>query len=56
MVFCSVYIYTIELVPTRGRHSLMGLCSMFGRIGNALAPLTPMLVGRLVRVARIVLL
>lgn len=42
--FTSLYVYTSELWPTNVRHSLMGLCSMVGRIGSITAPLTPLLV------------
>lgn len=44
MIFCSIYIYTIELFPTTARHRLMGICSMTGRIGAMVAPQTPLLV------------
>ncbi|KOB66937.1 Organic cation transporter [Operophtera brumata] len=43
MAFSSIYIYTSELMPTEVRHSLLGACSMFGRIGSLLAPQTPLL-------------
>ena len=46
LVFCGIYIYTIELFPTKARHVLMGVCSMTGRIGSMSAPQTPLLVGR----------
>lgn len=42
--FTSVYIYTTELWPTPLRHTMMGLCSMLGRIGSIMAPLAPLLV------------
>ncbi|XP_049703483.2 organic cation transporter protein [Helicoverpa armigera] len=43
MAFSSVYIYTGELFPTQARHSLLGACSMAGRIGALVAPQTPLL-------------
>ncbi|XP_075975669.1 organic cation transporter-like protein [Anticarsia gemmatalis] len=43
MIFCSIYIYTIELFPTQARHVLMGICSMVGRVGSMTAPQTPLL-------------
>uniref|UniRef100_A0A2A4K6M9 Major facilitator superfamily (MFS) profile domain-containing protein n=1 Tax=Heliothis virescens TaxID=7102 RepID=A0A2A4K6M9_HELVI len=43
MAFSSVYIYTGELFPTQARHSLLGTCSMAGRIGALIAPQTPLL-------------
>ncbi|KAJ8723078.1 hypothetical protein PYW08_002990 [Mythimna loreyi] len=43
LIFCGIYIYTIELFPTQARHSLMGFCSMTGRIGSICAPQTPLL-------------
>jgi len=36
--------YTAEMFPTEIRHSLLGICSMFGRIGSMVAPQTPLLV------------
>lgn len=42
--FTIVYIMTSEIFPTPLRHSLMGACSMFGRIGSMVAPQTPLLV------------
>lgn len=41
--FVIVYIYTTELFPTELRHSLLGFCSMFGRIGSMVAPQVPLL-------------
>ncbi|XP_047517117.1 organic cation transporter protein-like isoform X3 [Pieris napi] len=43
MVFASIYIYTIELFPTRVRQSMISSCSAIGRIGSTAAPLTPLL-------------
>lgn len=40
----ALYVYTAELFPTRARHRLLAACSMLGRIGSILAPLTPLLV------------
>lgn len=44
VVMTSVYVYTAELFPTPHRHSLFAYCSMVGRLGSILAPLTPALV------------
>lgn len=46
--FTVVYIMTSEIFPTPLRQSLMGACSMFGRIGSMVAPQTPLLVYSLV--------
>ncbi|XP_076280722.1 organic cation transporter protein isoform X1 [Lasioglossum baleicum] len=43
MSFSTVYIYTAELFPTNMRHSLLGICSMTGRMGSILSPQTPLL-------------
>lgn len=43
MAFSTVYIYTAELFPTSLRHSLLGICSMTGRVGSILSPQTPLL-------------
>ncbi|XP_015592065.1 solute carrier family 22 member 5 isoform X2 [Cephus cinctus] len=43
MAFGIIYIYTAEMFPTSLRHSLLGICSMTGRIGSILAPQTPLL-------------
>ncbi|CAH0399953.1 unnamed protein product [Chilo suppressalis] len=41
--FSGVYMYTSELFPTHARHSLLGFCSMVGRIGSIVAPQMPLL-------------
>lgn len=41
--FSTTYIYTAEIFPTTLRHSLLGFCSMAGRIGSILSPQTPLL-------------
>ncbi|XP_053604726.1 organic cation transporter protein-like [Plodia interpunctella] len=43
MTMTAVYVYTLELYPTRYRHSLFAFSSMMGRVGSILAPLTPAL-------------
>ncbi|XP_068617222.1 organic cation transporter protein-like [Battus philenor] len=43
MVFSSIYVYTGELYPTGLRHRMMAACSMAGRIGQMVAPQTPLL-------------
>ncbi|XP_076246545.1 solute carrier family 22 member 21 [Calliopsis andreniformis] len=43
MSFSTIYIYTAELFPTSLRHSLLGICSMTGRMGSILSPQTPLL-------------
>ncbi|CAB0035149.1 unnamed protein product [Trichogramma brassicae] len=43
MAFSTSYVYTTELFPTTLRHSLLGICSMTGRVGSILAPQTPLL-------------
>nr|XP_032516764.1 organic cation transporter protein-like isoform X6 [Danaus plexippus plexippus] len=45
MAFSSIYIYTSELYPTMIRQSLLSLCSVCGRIGQIVAPQTPLLHG-----------
>lgn len=42
--FLVLYIFTAELWPTLSRNTMMGLCSMIGRIGGALAAPTILLV------------
>lgn len=41
LLMTSLYLYTVELYPTRHRHSFLGVSSMLGRIGSVVAPLTP---------------
>lgn len=41
--YSSVYIYVSEVFPTSVRQSLLAVCSCIGRVGSALAPLTPLL-------------
>ncbi|CAG5054675.1 unnamed protein product [Parnassius apollo] len=41
--FSGIYMYTSELFPTHARHSLLGFCSMVGRIGSIIAPQMPLL-------------
>lgn len=41
--FQLIYIYGSELFPTNLRHTMLGICSMFGRFGSILAPQTPLL-------------
>ncbi|XP_060801394.1 organic cation transporter protein-like isoform X2 [Amyelois transitella] len=43
MTMTAVYVYTLELYPTKYRHSLFAFSSMIGRVGSILAPLTPAL-------------
>lgn len=42
--FTVLYVVTSEIFPTSLRHTLMGFCSTFGRIGSMIAPQTPLLV------------
>jgi Na+/melibiose symporter-like transporter len=44
--FTVTYVITSELFPTPLRHSMMGACSTFGRIGSMVAPQAPLLVLR----------
>lgn len=44
IAFSCLYIYTIEVFPTNLRHRLFSICSVVGRIGSILAPLTPIMV------------
>ncbi|XP_045498927.1 organic cation transporter protein-like isoform X1 [Colias croceus] len=41
--FSGIYMYTSELFPTHARHSLLGFCSMVGRVGSIVAPQMPLL-------------
>ncbi|CAL1676489.1 unnamed protein product [Lasius platythorax] len=41
--FSTTYVYTAELFPTTLRNTLLGFCSMTGRIGSILSPQTPLL-------------
>ncbi|XP_014357110.2 organic cation transporter protein [Papilio machaon] len=43
MVMTSIYVYTMEIYPTKYRHSLLAFSSMVGRLGSITAPLTPAL-------------
>lgn len=42
--FAVLYIYSAEIWPTPLRNTLMNLCSMIGRFGSMLAPLTTLFV------------
>jgi MFS family permease len=41
--FSCLYIFTIEIFPTNLRHRFFSICSVVGRIGSILTPLTPIL-------------
>lgn len=41
--FSCLYIFTIELFPTNLRHRFFSICSVVGRVGSILTPLTPIL-------------
>ncbi|XP_066139089.1 organic cation transporter protein-like isoform X2 [Euwallacea fornicatus] len=41
--FTILYVLTSEMFPTNLRHSFMGTCSTFGRIGSMISPQTPLL-------------
>ncbi|CAH0552808.1 unnamed protein product [Brassicogethes aeneus] len=41
--FTILYVLTSEMFPTPMRHSFMGTCSTFGRIGSMVSPQTPLL-------------
>ncbi|XP_050348889.1 organic cation transporter protein-like [Nymphalis io] len=41
--FSGIYMYTSELFPTHARHSMLGFCSMVGRLGSIVAPQMPLL-------------
>lgn len=47
--FSVLYIFTAELWPTNLRTTILNLCSMTGRMGGALAPLTTLLVSSLIK-------
>lgn len=51
MAFATVYVFTAELFPTTLRHSLLGICSMTGRVGSILSPQTPLLVSQQTSIA-----
>lgn len=42
--FTVVYISSSEIFPTNLRNSMIGTCSMFGRIGSMISPQMPLLV------------
>jgi hypothetical protein len=48
IAFTVVYVFTAELFPTELRHSMLGTCSMVGRIGSIIAPQTPLLVSNII--------
>lgn len=41
--FSCLYIYSIEIFPTNLRHRFFSICSVVGRVGSILTPLTPIL-------------
>ncbi|CAD7005956.1 unnamed protein product [Ceratitis capitata] len=41
--FQILYFFTSEIFPTNVRNSLLSFCSMVGRVGSMVAPLTPVL-------------
>lgn len=43
LAYSSVYIYVSEVFPTNMRQTLISMCSMVGRIGSLVAPMTPLL-------------
>ncbi|PNF42896.1 Organic cation transporter protein [Cryptotermes secundus] len=43
VAFTVIFVFTAELFPTELRHSMLGTCSMLGRIGSIIAPQTPLL-------------
>lgn len=43
--FAIIYVFTSELFPTSVRSTVLGLCSMWARIGGMLAPFSSELVG-----------
>lgn len=48
IAYTVLYMYCTEMFPTCLRHSLLSVCSMFGRIGSITAPQVPLLVRCLV--------
>lgn len=44
IAFTVVFVVTAELFPTELRHTMLGTCSMVGRVGSIIAPQTPLLV------------
>lgn len=44
IAFTCLYIYTVEVFPTTLRHRFFSICSVVGRIGSIIAPLTPLLI------------
>lgn len=45
--FNGLYVFTAELFPTRARSSALAACSLVGRLGSVAAPMTPLLVRRI---------
>lgn len=43
IAFSAVYVYTAEIFHTPLRNSILGFCSMTGRIGSIIAPQMPLL-------------
>ncbi|XP_069690614.1 organic cation transporter protein-like [Periplaneta americana] len=43
VAFTVVYVFTAELFPTELRHTMLGTCSMVGRVGSIIAPQSPLL-------------
>jgi MFS family permease len=41
--FSCLYIFTIEVFPTKLRHRFFSICAVIGRIGGIITPLTPIL-------------
>ncbi|XP_059480579.1 solute carrier family 22 member 4-like isoform X1 [Neocloeon triangulifer] len=41
--FDTALVFTAEIFPTNLRNSLLGLCSMMGRVGSVVAPQTPLM-------------
>jgi MFS family permease len=40
-----LYVFTLEVFPTNLRQRFFSICSIVGRFGSILAPLTPLLIG-----------